>query len=117
MRGSRAKFTTGPSSLPVAACLAAGGLREQILYIVTTLGLPLRVDGSGTSEMNTTTFAVDSEYVGRRNRYPRRGTHVEMARAVFRSTPASVRQLIEPTPTQDHWHTLFRPRLASKQAS
>jgi hypothetical protein len=23
---------------------------------------------------------------------------------------ASVRQLIEPTPTQDHWHALFRPR-------
>jgi len=39
-----------------------------------------------------------------------RGTHVEMARAVFRSTPPSVRQLIEPTPTQDHWHALFRPR-------
>ena len=28
----------------------------------------------------------------------------------FRSTRASVRQLIEPTPTQDHWHALFRPR-------
>ena len=39
-----------------------------------------------------------------------RGTRVEMARAVFRSTPVSVRQLIEPTPTQDHWHALFRPR-------
>jgi hypothetical protein len=41
-----------------------------------------------------------------------RGTHAENgdARAVFRSTRASVRQLIEPTPTQDHWHALFRPR-------
>jgi hypothetical protein len=38
-----------------------------------------------------------------------RGTHLEMARAVFRSTPASVRPLIEPTPTQDHWQALFRP--------
>lgn len=42
-----------------------------------------------------------------------RGTHVENGDArgrVFRSTRASVWQLIEPTPTQDHWHALFRPR-------
>ena len=45
---------------PIAACLAAHGLREQILYIVTTLGLPLRVDGVGSST-KTTTAAVDSE--------------------------------------------------------
>jgi hypothetical protein len=32
------------------------------------------------------------------------------ARAVFRSTRTSVRQLIEPTPTQDHRNALFRPR-------
>ena len=40
------------------------------------------------------------------------GTHVENgdARSVFHSTRASVRQLIEPTPTQDHWHAPFRPR-------
>jgi len=46
---------------PVAAYLTAHGLREQILYIVTTLGLPLRVDGTGTSDWDTSTCAVDSE--------------------------------------------------------
>ncbi len=46
---------------PIAAYLTAHGLREQILYIVTTLGLPLRVTGSGTSDANTTAAAVDSE--------------------------------------------------------
>ena len=45
---------------PIAAYLSAHGLREKILYIVTTLGLPLRVDGDG-SGMATTTCAVDSE--------------------------------------------------------
>src|SRR5882724_10905658 len=35
---------------------------------------------------------------------------MEMPRAVVRSIRASVRQLVEPTPTQDHWHALFRPR-------
>jgi uncharacterized protein (TIGR03790 family) len=46
---------------PIAAYLAAHGLGERILYIVTTLGLPLRVSGSGTSDMNTTACAVDSQ--------------------------------------------------------
>lgn len=45
---------------PIAACLSTHGLREKILYIVTTLGLPLRVDGTGPA-METTTCAVDSE--------------------------------------------------------
>jgi uncharacterized protein (TIGR03790 family) len=45
---------------PIAAYLSTYGLREKILYIVTTLGLPLRVDGAG-SGMGTTTCAVDSE--------------------------------------------------------
>src|SRR5579859_7905277 len=45
---------------PVAACLASRGLSQTILYIVTTLGLPLRVAGSG-AEMDTTACAVDSE--------------------------------------------------------
>src|SRR5579864_2272143 len=30
---------------PVAACLKQGKLEEKILYIVTTLGVPLRVKG------------------------------------------------------------------------
>jgi uncharacterized protein (TIGR03790 family) len=45
---------------PIAVYLSTHGLREKILYIVTTLGLPLRVDGVG-SAMETTTCAVDSE--------------------------------------------------------
>ena len=28
----------------------------------------------------------------------------------FRSSPASVGYLVEPTPTQNHWHALFRSR-------
>ena len=38
-----------------------------------------------------------------------RGTHVEIA-GPFRSSPASVGYLVEPTPTQNHWHALFRSR-------
>jgi uncharacterized protein (TIGR03790 family) len=45
---------------PIAACLTSRGLSQTILYIVTTLGVPLRVAGSG-GEMDTTTCAVDSE--------------------------------------------------------
>src|SRR4051794_40203138 len=46
---------------PIAACLMLHGLREQILYITTTLGVPLRIIGTGTSDMDTTACAVDSE--------------------------------------------------------
>src|SRR5262249_28644151 len=46
---------------PIGEYLTAHELRERILYIVTTLGLPLRVDGSGKSDLDTTTCAVDSE--------------------------------------------------------
>jgi uncharacterized protein (TIGR03790 family) len=45
---------------PIAACLKKGGLAESILYIVTTLGVPLKVSGAGkgpTSEQ----ASVDSE--------------------------------------------------------
>jgi uncharacterized protein (TIGR03790 family) len=45
---------------PIAACLGLGNLRERILYIVTTLGLPLRIRGSG-AQMESTEAAVDSE--------------------------------------------------------
>jgi uncharacterized protein (TIGR03790 family) len=45
---------------PIAACLSSPGLQQAILYIVTTLGLPLRIAGSG-AEFETTTSAVDSE--------------------------------------------------------
>lgn len=46
---------------PIGTYLVAHSLKEPILYIVTTLGVPLRVLGTGTSEMDTTTCAVDSE--------------------------------------------------------
>jgi uncharacterized protein (TIGR03790 family) len=45
---------------PIAACLTSRGLSQAILYIVTTLGLPLRVAGPGEG-MGATTCAVDSE--------------------------------------------------------
>ena len=32
---------------PVGDCLRKAGLEEQILYIVTTLGVPSKVDGCG----------------------------------------------------------------------
>jgi uncharacterized protein (TIGR03790 family) len=45
---------------PIARCLAKANLREQVLYIVTTMGVPLKVRGGGqgpTAEY----CAVDSE--------------------------------------------------------
>jgi uncharacterized protein (TIGR03790 family) len=45
---------------PVGDCLRNNGLAEQVLYIVTTLGVPLRVEGSG-SGMASERCSVDSE--------------------------------------------------------
>lgn len=45
---------------PVASCLRSRGLVEQVLYLVTTLGVPLRIEG--TPNLNPTDGAsVDSE--------------------------------------------------------
>ena len=44
---------------PIAACLKSKHLEETILYIVTTLGVPLRIEGSGGREGDQA--AVDSE--------------------------------------------------------
>lgn len=44
---------------PVANCLTSRGLREKILYIVTTLGLPLRIQGTGGRDAESA--SVDSE--------------------------------------------------------
>lgn len=44
---------------PVAACLRQRGLVEKVLYIVTTMGVPLRIEGSGT--MDGDAASVDSE--------------------------------------------------------
>ncbi|MFN3326192.1 MAG: TIGR03790 family protein [Bryobacteraceae bacterium] len=43
----------------VSKCLQANGLSEQILYIVTTLGIPLKIRGTSGQEGNAA--AVDSE--------------------------------------------------------
>src|SRR5258706_15962301 len=50
-------------SAAITACLVRNSLTEQILYIVTTGGVPLRVAGSGSggSEIETDGAAVDSE--------------------------------------------------------
>ena len=45
---------------PIAECLKKNGSAEQVLYIVTTLGLPLKVDGLG-SGMQAEHSSVDSE--------------------------------------------------------
>lgn len=44
---------------PIGDCLQKAGLEERVLYIVTTLGVPLKVDGSGG--MAGEQCAVDSE--------------------------------------------------------
>jgi uncharacterized protein (TIGR03790 family) len=50
---------------PIGGCLEKGGLTESVLYIVTTLGVPLRVEATGPGkEWNLTDeAAVDSELV------------------------------------------------------
>jgi len=45
---------------PVAACLKKAQLTESVLYIVTTLGVPLKVDGAG-SGLTAEHASVDSE--------------------------------------------------------
>lgn len=57
---------------PIAGCLRNSGLVEQVLYIVTTLGVPLRIDGS--VGMDGDYSAVDSEltllYLDMKRRMP-----------------------------------------------
>ncbi|HXB75312.1 MAG TPA: TIGR03790 family protein [Candidatus Acidoferrales bacterium] len=45
---------------PVGDCLKKNGLTEKVLYIVTTMGVPLKVDGAG-SGMQAEHASVDSE--------------------------------------------------------
>ena len=45
---------------PIADCLKNGGLVEKVLYIVTTMGVPLKVDGPG-ARLLTERASVDSE--------------------------------------------------------
>jgi len=46
---------------PVANCLKKAGLVEKILYIVLTLGVPLRIDGKGGSLEVSEHSSVDSD--------------------------------------------------------
>ena len=46
---------------PIADYLKKSGLTEQILYIVLTMGVPLKVDGLGTSVETAEHASVDSE--------------------------------------------------------
>ena len=62
---------------PIAACLEKNNLQEKVLYIVTTLGTPLKVEGGG-SGLLAEHASVDSELAllyGRMKgaRYPRAG--------------------------------------------
>jgi uncharacterized protein (TIGR03790 family) len=45
---------------PIGECLKNAGLREKVLYIVTTLGVPLKMTG-GEGGPNTENASVDSE--------------------------------------------------------
>jgi uncharacterized protein (TIGR03790 family) len=45
---------------PIAACLTNGRLTESVLYIVTTLGVPLKITGAGRG-LDAEYSAVDSE--------------------------------------------------------
>lgn len=45
---------------PIGECLKKNRLQDQVLYIVTTLGLPLKVDGLG-AKLRTERASVDSE--------------------------------------------------------
>jgi uncharacterized protein (TIGR03790 family) len=46
---------------PVGACLTRAGLAEKVLYIVTTAGVPLKVEGSEGSLQEAEHASVDSE--------------------------------------------------------
>ena len=47
--------------LPLGNCLTKGGLREKVLYIVLTAGIPLRIAGSGGTIEDAEVSSVDSE--------------------------------------------------------
>jgi uncharacterized protein (TIGR03790 family) len=48
---------------PVGQCLKKAGLEEKVLYIVTTMGVPLKVRGNGSGITSAEHASVDSELV------------------------------------------------------
>jgi uncharacterized protein (TIGR03790 family) len=46
---------------PITDCLRSRNLTEQVLYLVLTMGVPLRVAGPGADSRTTETASVDSE--------------------------------------------------------
>ena len=46
---------------PVGKCLQRAGLEERVLYIVTTMGVPLRIDGAGGNLQTSEHSSVDSD--------------------------------------------------------
>jgi uncharacterized protein (TIGR03790 family) len=63
---------------PIAACLEKNGLREQVLYIALTMGIPLKIRGGG-SRWTAEYASVDSELTllyskMRGAKFPRQGT-------------------------------------------
>jgi len=46
---------------PVADCLKKNGLTEKALYLATTLGVPLRIDGAGGNFQSSEHSSVDSD--------------------------------------------------------
>ena len=51
---------------PVGDCLKNAGLVDKVLYIVTTMGVPLKVDGPGAGQL-AERASVDSELALLRN--------------------------------------------------
>jgi len=51
----------GQIETPVGECLQRGHLEEQVLYLVTTMGVPLRIDGMGGGFDKSEQSSVDSE--------------------------------------------------------
>jgi len=51
----------GQIETPVARCLQSAGIEEKVLYIVTTSGVPLRIDGAGGDLQTSEHSSVDSD--------------------------------------------------------
>jgi uncharacterized protein (TIGR03790 family) len=82
----------GQIATPVSACLKSRGLTESVLYIVTTVGVPLRI--SETARKANDNAAVDSEltllYVVLKGQRP--SIHGSMPNPFFRQRDATFRR-------------------------